>query len=193
MNLTPMLRTPAVAAGAAILVLSGGGIALASSTGALDVPFTGHDNRSAHAPAAPASTNPGLTKAGSVVGTPESDETEAPDPSEPGESTETESAAPTPSLEGLCNAFQHGAFQHGKSQAFAALAAAAGGNSNVGGFCTSLIGTPKPHPAKPTQAAHPSHPAAPTHPVTPVTPTHPAKPTQAATPDIPGHPAPHAH
>jgi hypothetical protein len=166
-----LMAAPVAALGAAALVLAGGGIALAASQGALDVPFSGHDNRSDKAPAAPATTNPGLTHAATVV----------PDTPEPA-AAHTPAATPTPSLSGLCQAFQAGAADVNHSNpAFGALTSAAGGEANVATYCTSLIGpaTGPTHPAKPTQAASPTHPAKPTQAATPA---HRTMPTQAASP-----------
>jgi hypothetical protein len=53
---------PAAVLAAVGMVVAGGGIALAASQGALQVPFTGHDNRPADAPSATATVNPGLTR-----------------------------------------------------------------------------------------------------------------------------------
>jgi hypothetical protein len=173
-----MLAAPVAALGAAALVLAGGGIALAASQGALDVPFSGHDNRSDKAPAAPATTNPGLTHAATVV--PETPESTA---------THTPSATPSPSLSGLCQAFQAGAADVNHSNpAFGALTAAAGGESNVATYCTDRIGAAHTRPAKPTQAAAPTHPAKPTQAATPGQRT---VPTQAATPTQRSSHAPH--
>jgi hypothetical protein len=173
-----MMAAPVAALGAAALVLAGGGIALAASQGALNVPFSGHDNRSDKAPAAPATTNPGLTHAATVV--PETPESTA---------THTPSATPSPSLSGLCQAFQAGAADVNHSNpAFGALTAAAGGESNVATYCTGVIGPAHTRPAKPTQAAAPTHPAKPTQAATPGQRT---VPTQAATPTQRSSHAPH--
>ena len=168
-------------------VAASGGVAFAASQGALHVPFTGHDNRSTHAPAAPAEDNPGLTKAetaGSDTADASDTTTAAPQPHP--------SAAPSPSLRGLCQAFQAGALHDGKSNpAFDALVKAAGGTSQVEAFCVTRTGTPRAHPTHPAKPAHPAKPtqaADPTPPVKPTQaadPTHPAKPTQAASPDKP--------
>jgi hypothetical protein len=176
-----MMAAPVAALGAAALVLAGGGIALAASQGALNVPFSGHDNRSDKAPAAPATTNPGLTHAATVVPeTPETPESTAP---------HTPSATPSPSLSGLCQAFQAGAADVNHSNpAFGALTAAAGGESNVATYCTDRIGAAHTRPAKPTQAAAPTHPAKPTQAATPGQRT---VPTQAATPTQRSSHAPH--
>jgi hypothetical protein len=175
-----MMAAPVAALGAAALVLAGGGIAFAASQGALNVPFSGHDNRSDKAPAAPTTTNPGLTHAATVVpNTPESTATHMP------------SATPSPSLSGLCHAFQAGATDVNHSNpAFGALIAAAGGEANVATYCTGLIGPGANHarPAKPTQAASPTHPVKPTQAATP---GQRVLPTQAATPVQRSSRAPH--
>lgn len=164
-----LLAAPVAALGAAALLLAGGGIALAASQGALNVPFTGHDHRSDKAPAAPATTNPGLSRATTTAG---ARPTASPTPS----------ASPSPSLAGLCQAFQAGAAEVNHSNpAFAALVTAAGGDANIATYCVGLIGpaTGPTHPAMPTQAATPTHPAAPTQAATP---TRPDAATHAATP-----------
>lgn len=169
---------PVAALGAGALILGGGGFALAASQGA--VPFTGHDNRSDHAPAAKASTNPGqvtaASKRASHTPSPSDAPTEAADVATP-------AGTPSPSLRGLCKAFQAGALAKPKtSPAFAALTSAAGGQDQVATYCVTLLATPKAHP---TQAATPTHPAKPAQAATP---TKPAKPAQAATPTKKAHP-----
>jgi hypothetical protein len=185
MKLTKLKTVPAIGISAAAMVLGGSGIALAS--GGLNIPFTGHDNRSQHAPAAPETNNPGVSKAGTVIGGPSADQSSG------AEAADKPSAQPSPSLDGLCVAYQHGAFAHGTSQAFAVLTRAAGGVEGVAGYCTALIGAPSAqpsHPAKPSQAPTPTHPVMPTQAVEPTPPT---LPTQAAEPTIPDHPTPPAH
>lgn len=169
---------PVAALAAGGLALGGGGLAFAATQGAVHVPFTGHDNRSTHAPAAPSTTNPGLTGTpGKPASTPNAEATHLP------------SGTPSPSLEGLCHAYQAGAVpQKASNPAFAALSRAAGGASGVGAYCTSLIG---PKPAHPTQAATPPIPH-PTQAATPPVP-HPTHPSQAASPTIPPRPTQAAH
>jgi hypothetical protein len=169
---------PAAILGAAGLVVAGGGIALAASQGAVHVPFTGHDNRPADAPSATATVNPGLTH----TDEPTDDATdEATDEATEGAEA-TPGATPSPSLHGLCVAFQAGAMDHAATNpAFTALQTAAGGADNVAAYCVGLIGerSHPTHPAKPTQAATPH--------VRPSHPTHPSRPTQA--PDKPEKPS----
>jgi hypothetical protein len=178
-SIRKLVAAPALTLGVAGAVLTGGGVALAASQGALHVPFTGHDDRSDHAPSAPASTNPGLTHTDAA--TPSAAETTGSPSAHP-----TPNASPSPSLTGLCRAFQAGATQDGKTNpAFSALAAAAGGGENISAYCVTLIGSPAAHPA-----ATPTHQAA--------TPTHPAEPTQAAhptspAPTLPEHPEATGH
>jgi hypothetical protein len=181
---------PAVGVAAGALALGGGGLALAATHGAVNVPFTGHDNRADHAPAAPTSANPGLTR---TPGAPQSPGTARP--------TSVPSATPSPSLVGLCHAYQAGAVPRKTSNpAFAALAAAAGGAGQVTGYCSGVLGAAShPTPSHPT----PSHPTSPAHPAPSATPTHPVpdhattppgpRPTQAASPTIPPRPTRAAH
>ncbi len=166
---------PAAILAAAGLVVAGGGIALAASQGAVHVPFTGHDNRPADAPSATATVNPGLTH------TDEPTDEATDDAADESEGT-TPGATPSPSLKGLCVAFQAGAMDHAATNpAFTALQTAAGGADNVAAYCVGLIGerSHPTHPAKPTQAAtpheHPAHPAKPTH-----APDKPEKPSRVA-------------
>ena len=163
---------PAAVLAAAGMVVAGGGIALAASQGAVHVPFTGHDNRPSDAPSATASTNPGLS--GTTAGPSDDATDESPSPH----------ATPSPSLEGLCVAYQAGAMDKAATNpAFTALQTAAGGADSVDAYCVDLIGasthpTAPAHPAKPTQAPTADHPVA--------TPTHPVEPTRAPeTPETP--------
>ena len=163
-----VVAAPVAALGAAGLVVAGGGLALAASHGALNVPFSGHDHRSDKAPAAPATANPGLTRAPAATPT----------------ALPTPSGTPTPSLTGLCRAFQAGASPSASNPAFAALTSAAGGTENVAAYCVDLIGPSKKptHPAHPTTPAHPTagaHPSKPASPGRGVEPTIPPKPDQA--------------
>jgi hypothetical protein len=168
---------PVAALAAAGIVLAGGGLAFAASQGAVHVPFTGHDSRPADAPTASATVNPGVA----VTHSPSDEASDAsPDASA--------TASPSPSLEGLCVAFQAGAMDKAASNpAFTALQNAAGGTDNVDAYCVGLIGasthpTAPTHPARPTRAATPhAGPAA--------TPTHPARPTSVPTADVPEEPS----
>lgn len=188
------VAAPVAALGALGLLVAGGGLAVAASQGALHVPFDGHDNRSDKAPSAPASTNPGLDRTGTPTSAAPSGE--ASDGATPS-STHAPNGSPSPSLEGLCRAFQAGAAEvNHDNPAFDALAAAAGGEENIATYCVDLIGpsTKPTHPPKPTQAATPTHPPKPTQAATPTKPAkptkspRPSKPTQAADPTKPGKP-----
>jgi hypothetical protein len=185
---------PAAALAAGVLVLGGGGLALAATQGALHVPFTGHDDRSDRAPAAPSGTNPGLSH---TAGDPSAEGSGVPGAG----ATHLPSATPSPSLAGLCRAYQAGAVPRKASNpAFAALSSAAGGAAGVGSYCTSLVGAPS-KPAHPTQAARPTVPPTPDHATTPpvprptqaVSPTTPPKPAQAVGPTTPPKPTRAAH
>jgi hypothetical protein len=160
---------PAAVLAAAGIVLAGGGIALAASQGAVHVPFTGHDNRSSDAPSATAATNPGLSGTAADPSDDATDQSPAASPS----------ATPSPSLRGLCVAYQAGAMEKAATNpAFTALQNAAGGADSVDAYCIDLIGAPThrnapAEHAKPTQAATPGHP-------TTATPTHPAEPTSTS-------------
>lgn len=121
--LLKLLTVKAAVVGA--VVVGTGGVALAASTGALPNPLHSHP-----APAASADqSHPGGRPAAS---------------DHPG------NADPSPSLVGLCHAYTAGAgSEHGKaldSPAFQALLTAAGGKSNVDGFCTNLLATAAAHP-----------------------------------------------
>ena len=76
---------------------------------------------------------------------------------------------PTPSLVGLCKAWeahQDNRGGNGKSQdsaAFRVLISAAGGLGSVDGFCTSLLASASHTPSSSAHPTHPTHPAAPTN------------------------------
>lgn len=183
----------AVAATLAVL-LAGGGVAFAATSGNLPS-VLGGDDRSDHSRT---HTSPA----------PDRQETLGPKPS--GGPTTLPSAS-DPSYEGLCRAFQKAATTNpGKAAdnpAFSALAAAAGGKAKIAPYCASLIGAPGSRPTSgptpgpttgttdpapggtsPTHPVHPAHPAHPSHPSKPTKapkPTKPAHPTQAANPTKP--------
>ncbi len=179
--LTRMTRKVAALPTAALItsgvVLGGGGLALAASQGVVDVPFTGHDNRSDQAPPAPSASNPGLSR------TPGSNATHTPGQGQgtPG-ATHTPSASPSPSLRGLCRAHQAGAVpRKATNPAWAALSRAAGGAEAVDAYCVRLIG-PAAKPTHPTQAASPTTPVKPTQAASPTHKPKPSKPPKAARP-----------
>lgn len=172
---------PAAALAAAGIVLAGGGIAFAASQGAVHVPFSGHDHRPSQAPSATATVNPGIS--GTHQAQQPGDEATDTSPSA------SSSATPSPSLEGLCVAYQAGAMDKAATNpAFTALQSAAGGADGVAAYCVNLIGEPT-HPARPTHPAKPTEAATPSHRVVP--PTHPVVPTNA--PVLPGTPSPSSH
>jgi hypothetical protein len=125
------------AAAVAALVLAGGGVALAASTGALPNPL------SSHQPATATSSS----------GHPDSSHGPTATPHPGG------SADPSPSLVGLCRAYTAGAGSaQGKAldnPAFHALLTAAGGKDNVDSYCTNLLATTTTHPTG-SPSDHPS-------------------------------------
>jgi hypothetical protein len=148
---TALLKMLTLKAGAvAVLAVGAGGVALAASTGALPNPLSPHSSPS------------------------------APDRGAGSDADDHGNATPSPSLVGLCTAFQAGAgADHGKaldSPAFQALIAAAGGKDKVDAFCTNLLATAPGHPT-----AHPSPQPGNGHPTGPPT-THPT--------ETPSHPGP---
>jgi hypothetical protein len=150
-----MLKTAVVklltvkAVAVAALVVGTGGVALAASTGTLPNPLGSHPTPVASAGQSESSHGPAAS----------------PHP--------TGSAAPSPSLVGLCNAYTAGvASAQGKaldSPAFRALLVAAGGKDKVDSYCTKLLAT-----------AHPSG-SATDHPT--------GRPSSHPTGDASGHPA----
>lgn len=188
-----LMALPAAGIAVGALVLSGGGLAIAATQGAVNVPFTGHDHRSDKAPAAPSSSNPGLSRTPVAPSTGSHGSNGA-----GGSATHLPSAGPSPSIAGLCRAFQAGAVPRKASNpAFAALTTAAGAAESVSGYCSDLIGTPsKPGHPTPTHPT-PTHPN-PTHPTSGSTSTHHtphhtmtppvARPTRAVSPTIPPKP-----
>jgi hypothetical protein len=150
-----MLKTALANALAAKIALASaaaaatGGIALAAATGNLP------DTSGADAPVAAASDSTGVstdqpTDPVSPTGTDGvSDPAEPTESAEPSESVEPTDAGPSPSLNGLCKAYQAGATSNpGKAisnPAFSVLVAAAGGVDQVGDYCTALVGPAATH------------------------------------------------
>jgi hypothetical protein len=114
---TTVAKLLTLKAAAIIAAASIGGVALAATTGTLPNPLSQDPPNPAHGPTAPAA-----------------------DPGNPGQ------GSPSPSLEGLCNAYLAGAgSEHGKAlenPAFQALVTAAGGADSVDSFCATLDVTP---------------------------------------------------
>ena len=150
-------------AGAA--AVAAGGVVLAAETGGWpSSPVYLVAPPAVSAPAHRPSHDPEPTDAN--VAPSDSPETDTP-PSEPSESNRptdsgsgTADATPTPSLTGLCKAYQAGATSNpGKAlanPAFSVLVSTAGGADNVATYCTALVGPPalRPTNARPT---HPGH------------------------------------
>ncbi|MCR3748136.1 hypothetical protein LX88_002074 [Lentzea californiensis] len=127
---------------AGVAVLTAGGIALAAAAGTLP-------GQQREEPAAPAGTTVVSTTSATTAA-----------PSKGPEQKPDNSASPSPSLKGLCQAYTAGAgSEHGKAHnnpAFSALITAAGGAERVPGFCADLLGE-KPGksdhtPGKPTRS-----------------------------------------
>jgi hypothetical protein len=129
MSVTKLLAVKAVIAAVG---LTGGGVALAAATGHMPSVSGGNSSSASSAAHATASHSAG------------------------GQSANHPAATPSPSLRGLCQAYTaHAADNPGKSlsnPAFSALITAAGGQSNVSGFCAKTLA------AKPGNA-HSTHPA----------------------------------
>jgi hypothetical protein len=111
---------------AGVAALAAGGIALAAAAGTLP-------GQQREVPTTPAGTNVVSTTSATTTATSKGPE-KKPD----------NSASPSPSLKGLCQAYTAGAgSEHGKSHdnpAFSALITAAGGAERVPGFCADLLG-----------------------------------------------------
>jgi hypothetical protein len=154
----PMLKTALanliaakIAASAAVAAAATGGIALAAATGNLPGPLQGAAHSAFGAPAAHVAS-----QAGSAHGqphrapAPESTDASSAPVVEPSESDgPSGTATPSPSLHGLCTAFQAGATNNpGKAlanPAFSVLVTAAGGKDEVAAFCTTLVGPAPTH------------------------------------------------
>jgi len=122
---------------AAVAAVTAGGIALAAAAGTLPGQHREETPR-------PASTE--------VVGT-------TSDPARTQNPKPDNSASPSPSLKGLCQAYTAGAgAEHGKAHdnpAFSALITAAGGANEVPAFCADLLGD---KPGKPSEPGKPGEP-----------------------------------
>lgn len=137
-TVTKLLAAKLLAA-TAVAAAATGGLALAATTGALPTP-SGHT----HPAVTPSSGGhdgaggPGAHASGLDVGAGSSS------------AAVHASATPSPSLVGLCRAYQAGATRNpghaAHNPAFTALATAAGGTDGIGAYCTALIGAPSSHP-----------------------------------------------
>jgi hypothetical protein len=157
------LAAAKVALAATAAAAATGGIALAASTG--NLPGTSQGAAHAHQPA-PVAVSESAEHGAAPAGETESAEPSASEAARP-------STTPSPSLNGLCKAFQAGATDNpGKAldnPAFSVLVAKAGGKDQVADFCVTRVGPAPTHPAG-APTTHPtgrpaSHPGAhPTHP-----------------------------
>lgn len=137
-TVTKLLAAKLLAA-TAVAAAATGGLALAATTGALPTP-SGHT----HPAVTPSSGGhdgaggPGAQASGLDVGAGSSS------------AAAHASATPSPSLVGLCRAYQAGATsnpgQAAHNPAFTALTTAAGGADGVDAYCIALIGAPSSHP-----------------------------------------------
>jgi len=147
----------------AVATAATGGVAFAAATNSLPEPVQGAAHNVFNAPAPRHHGKPNhLPGRGNEPGA---------------KSSDAPNGTPSPSLRGLCTAFQAGATSNdGKAltnPAFTALVTAAGGTDKLAAYCTTLIGAPSTHPTgKPS--THPSG-APSTHPTgKPTTPGHPS-------------------
>jgi hypothetical protein len=171
------LLTVKAAAAAMAVTAAGGGLALAATNGALPAgpgADNTHSQASAHATARPsaAAAAAGATAAGTDA--------------------DHGSAAPSPSLVGLCQAYAAGVHDNpGKAldnPAFGALIAAADGKDNVADYCTDLL---KDKPTADASAKAGNQPTA--RPTTRATPSHPTGPAPSSSDNprvVPTRPAP---
>ncbi|HEU5006547.1 MAG TPA: hypothetical protein VFT67_06225 [Jatrophihabitantaceae bacterium] len=151
-----------------------GGVALAASTGHL-----GDGGHSADAPgqAIAAAHQPGATDSVSMSSSSDDSSSAASSESSSSSSSASSTHAPTPSLVGLCHAWQaheqsqsdhsasaaHSAWA--KSPAFSVLVSTAGGTDGVDGYCAALL-TPSTSASTTPTSVPPTHPAHPTQAVT---------------------------
>jgi hypothetical protein len=155
------LITAKFAATAAAAAAATGGIALVAATTNLagPSPAAAHATFDSHATQSTTQISPAETD----EPTDDADATDvSSDDQDPPESdSPTDTATPSPSLDGLCKAYQAGAANNpGKAlanPAFTVLVAAAGGTDNVAAYCVTLVGPARTHPA----GAPTSHPGGP--------------------------------
>ena len=151
----------AVIATGAVVALTSGGFALASSVDLPMLPGRASDQATTSVARTPKATETtSLTSATSPTSSaPTEDASDEKDEAEAGESAETTEAAPSPSFTGLCKAYQ--ATERSKagrsldSAAFTALATEAGGADNIATYCVALIGEPK-ETGKPSELPTPT-------------------------------------
>ena len=167
------LLTVKAAAAAMAVTAAGGGIALAATNGALPSGADNtHSQASTHATARPSAAAHANAAAGADA--------------------DHGSAAPSPSLVGLCRAYAAGVHDNpGKAldnPAFGALITAADGKDNVSDYCADLL---KDQPATGSSAKADNQPT--TRPTTHATPSHPTGPAPSRSDNprvVPTRPAP---
>lgn len=138
-------------AAAAVGIVAAGGVAVAAVSGALPGQGGGGEE---HGKSAEASASE-AAQAGKANGAEHRDDNATSKGDEEKSShAGSPSGSPSPSLEGLCNAFTAGEkTEHGKAlanPAFSALIMAAGGPEKVPAFCTDLLAGKKQEPGHPT-------------------------------------------
>lgn len=181
-----------IAAATAVAAAAAGGVALAAATGNLPGPLQHAAHAAFNAPAANP-THPAPSESDDPSeSAPASPATES---SDEASGRPSDAGTPSPSLNGLCKAFQAGATSNpGKAlnnPAFSVLVATAGGKDNVAAYCVTLVGPAPTHPGAPSthpngpRSSHPAHPTgAPlTHPAGP-----PASVPAALPSGLPTHP-----
>jgi len=128
----------------AVATAAVGGMSVAAATGSLPAPLQDAAHSTFNAPAHGHGRGHGHGKPNPLPGKTD----------EPGSS-----ASPSPSLKGLCTAYQAGATDNNgnaiHNPAFQALVTAAGGTSKLTAYCTKLVGPAPTHPTgKPS--SHPT-------------------------------------
>ena len=169
-----------VVVGAAVAVAATGGLALAAATTHASGPAN-HDTRPAVAASGTHTTGPPSAKPDRPSPLPTRVSMSNPSGAHPSSGTsQAAHGSPSPSLVGLCTAYQAGVADNpGKAMdnpAFTALITAAGGKDNVTAYCTAILPSPHPSgtPSHPTASpsSHPTEPSthsgrASTHPTAP--------------------------
>ncbi len=161
------LFTVKVLTGVAVAAAATGGVALAAATDTLPGPLHGAAHGAVHAPAVP-----GSASAAQVAAPPRTSATHDAEAAPAKPSVAASPATPSPSLTGLCTAYQAGvASNPGKAldnRAFAALITASGGKDKVAGYCTAQLAAAHPaggssshpnnRPSTPASSRHPTGP-----------------------------------
>lgn len=155
-SLVTKLLAAKLATTAAVAAAATGGLTLAAATGNLPAPIEhaahavfGASNGSQGAQDLSASGAPSTDSPSDAAGAGEPTDSQTDEPSVTDSASDSSSETPSPSLPGLCHAFQaHSTDNPGKwldSSAFTVLVTAAGGKDNVTAFCTTLIGPAATH------------------------------------------------